>query len=69
MTKKLHIEEARKILAGQGGMPKDFEVLAVAWIPSLSCFVVKWADPARKKAYDDGVADPDEGEARNAYGE
>lgn len=69
MTKKLRIEEARKILAEQENMPPDFEVLAVAWAPSAGCFVVKWRDPAQKEMYDAGVADPDSGEARNAYGE
>ena len=69
MTGKLHIEEAAEILEEEGDMPPDFEVLAVAAVPSMNCFVVKWRDPAQKETYDAGVADPDKGEARKAYGE
>jgi len=69
MTKVLHIEEAAKALERCGGVPPGLEVLAVAWVPSMKCFVAKWRDPAQKEMYDDGVADPDEGEARKAYGE
>lgn len=69
MTKKLHIEEAAKLLKAYDDMPPEFEVTAVAWVESAQCFVVKWRDPAQKEMYDAGVADPDEGEARKAYGE
>lgn len=68
MKTVLKIEEAREILERlDPAMPDGFEIKAVAWVPSLNQFVVKWSDPAEKKKYDDGVADPDSGEARKAY--
>ena len=64
---RLNIEQATRLLKATPGVPRKFRVDAVAYIPDLDAYAVRWFDESQLEKYEDAVGTTGPDAAKAAY--